>query len=141
MNNYIDSEIILQRRTSPFIYVYIMIILIVSLSLIIISILFDYEAYLDVKGVVVEDNNHFYIDIYINIDDIKFVTENNVLKINDSKYEYSTIKIDENIINDGRDNYHVVRIDTNLKDEYKYNNLVIMIKILKCKKKIINYFI
>ena len=72
VNNYIDSEIILQRKASPFIYVYMMIILIILLSLIIIAILFDYETYLDVKGIVTENNNHFYIDIYIKCEDIKY---------------------------------------------------------------------
>ena len=135
MNSYIDSEIILQRRVSPFIYVYTMIIFIIMLSLIILSMLFEYSTYLDVKGIVVEDNDHFYIDIYVEREKVSKVVERNILYIDDIKYEYKVILVSDEIVN----NYQVVRIDTNLKDENKYNNLILSIKILDSKKKIINF--
>ena len=135
MNSYIDSEIILQRRVSPFIYVYTMIIFIIMLSLIILAMLFEYSTYLDVKGVVEEDNDHFYINIYVGKDKVSTVVKNNTLYVDNKKYQYKVILISDEIVN----NYQVVKIDTNLKEEYKYNNLILSIKILESKKKIIKY--
>ena len=73
MNKYIDSEIILQRKVGPLIYVYIMIIIVIMLSLIIVFIILHYKTYYNVKGIVTSDENHYYIKIYVPLDNIKYL--------------------------------------------------------------------
>ena len=75
---HIDSEIILQRKVGPLVYVYIMIIIVIVLFLIILFILCYYKTYYTVRGVVVNEEDYFYIRIYVPLDYVKYITTNNI---------------------------------------------------------------
>lgn len=139
MNRYIDSEIILQRDIKPLVYVYIMIIIVIVLSLIIIFILFHYKIYYNIRGIVKEDNGHYYIECYVPIDDMKYIINNNIVKIDSREYDYEIISLDSNYITDNVSTYQIVSIAADISSIYKYNNLSLELKFLKEDKRIIDY--
>lgn len=139
--NYIDSEIILQRKICPYVYVYIMIIIVIMLSVIIFFILFNYKIYYTIKGTVTQEDEHFYIRIYIPINDIKYITNNNIVIINEREYKYNIAMIDSEYFTDNIITYQIIKIDVAINDMYKINNLVLDLKFLRDNKRIIDYFI
>ena len=141
MNKYIDSEIILQRKVGPLIYVYIMIIIVIMLSLIIVFIILHYKTYYNVKGIVTSDENHYYIKIYVPLDNIKYLINNNIIKINNKDYEYKIISLDSEYFTDNTITYQVVMIEANIPSIYKFNNLNLELKFLKEDKRIIDYIL
>lgn len=141
MNNYIDSEIILKRKVKPLVYVYIMIIVTIILSLIIFFLLFNYKMYYDVNGVIINDNNNYYIKIYVPLDKLKYIIKNNKLIINKKEYNYKIEKIEGEYFTDNINTYQIIYINSNIHSKYKLNNLTIKIKLQKENKKLINYII
>lgn len=135
----IGSEIILQRKMTPIMYVYIMIIIVIMLSLIIVFILFRYRTYYEVRGVVEEDNSSYYVRCYIPIDCLKYITNNNIVKIDDNYYDYSIVSIDSEYFTDEVNTYQVVKIQIIMSEKYKFNNLTLNLKFLKDDKRIIDY--
>lgn len=141
MNRYIDGEIILERKIGPIVYVYIMIIIVIMLSLIMLFILCYYKTYYNVRGVVIEESSHYYIRIYVPIEYLKYITDNDIVKIDDVKYKYKIISIDSEYFTDNMTTYQIVRIEVNMKDKYRFNNLTLDLKLLKENKRIIDYII
>ena len=141
MNKYIDSEIILQRRVGPLIYVYIMIIIVIMLSLIIVFIILHYKTYYNVKGIVTSDENHYYIKIYVPLDNIKYLINNNIIKINNKDYEYKIISLDSEYFTDNTITYQVVMIEADIPSTYKFNNLNLELKFVKEDKRRIDYIL
>lgn len=141
MNNYIDSEIILERKVKPLVYVYIMIIVTIILSLIIFFLLFNYKTYYDANGVIISENNDYYIKLYIPLDKLKYIINNKKILINKKEYQYKIEKIEGEYFTDNINTYQIVYIKGNIPSKYKKNNLTIKIKIQKENKKIINYLI
>jgi len=139
--NYIDSEIILQRKIGSYVYVYIMIIIVIMLSIIIFFILFNYKIYYTIRGTVIKDDDHFYIRIYIPINDIKYITTNNSVIIDKKEYKYIISMIDSEYFTDNIVTYQIVKIDMSIDEKYKMNNLTLDLKFLRDNKRIIDYFI
>lgn len=138
---YIDSEIILQRKISPLVYVYSLIIIVIVLSLIILFILCYYKTYYTIRGVVIKEEENCYIRIYLPIEDIKYIVNNNVVTIDNIKYKYSINEIDSQYFTDNIITYQVVKINVDIKTEYKINNLTLNLKFIKDNKRIIDYII
>ena len=138
---YIDSEIILQRKIRPLVYVYIMIIIVIMLSLIILFILCSYKTYSVVRGVVINEDGHYYIRIYMDIKAMKYITNNDMVKIYDKEYKYKIISIDSEYFTDNITTYQIIKIDAHLDNKYRFSNLTLDLKFLKEDKKIINYIL
>ena len=138
---YIESEIILQRKIGPLVYVYIMIIIVIMLSLIILFIMCSYKTYSVVRGVVINEDNHYYIRIYINIDSLRYITDNDVVEIDNREYKYKIIMIDSEYFTDNITTYQIVKIEVDLDSKYKYNNLTLDLKFLKEDKRIVDYIL
>lgn len=138
---YIDSEIILQRKIGPLVYVYIMIIIVISLSLIMLFILFSYKTYITLKGIVENENNHYYIKVYVRVDYVKYITSGKTVRIDNKNYKYKIISIDSEYFTDNKNTYQIVKIEVSLKEEYKYNNLTLELDFIKENKRIINYIL
>jgi len=138
---YIDSEIILERKIGPLIFVYIMIIVVIILSLIILFILCYYKTYYDIRGVVINEDNNFYIRIYVPLDCIKYITDNDVVLIDEREYKYNIISIDSEYFTDNINTYQIIKIKCYLDEKYMINNLTIDMKFLKENKKIIDYIL
>ena len=138
---YIDSEIILQRKIGPLVYVYIMIIIVIVLSLIMLFILCRYKTYITLRGVVVSEDNHYYIRIYVPIDSLSIVADANIVKIDNKEYNYKIISIDSEYFTDNMTTYQVIKIEVNIKDKYKINNLTLELNFLKESQRIIDYIL
>lgn len=141
MNNYIDNEIIMQRKISPIVYVYIMIIIVIFLSLIIFFILFHYKTYYRINGIVIEEESNFYIKTYVPLDDLKYITKNDSLFINNEEYKYKIISIDDEYFTDNITTYQVLKIEVEFPKKYKFNNLNLKLKLIKDNKRIIDYIL
>ena len=138
---YIDSEIILKRRVTPIVYVYVMIVIIIVLSLIMLLILYHYKTYYISSGVVIEEDNAFYIQSYVPIDDAKYLLDNNELEIDDVYYKYRIKEIDNNYFVSDNKVCQIMNIDINIPADYKYNNLTLSLKVLKEDKRVIDYIL
>ena len=141
MNYYIDNEIIMQRKVGPMVYVYIMVIVILFLSLIIFFILFSYKTYYRAKGIVVKENDNYYIRLYVPLDDVKYITKNDIVYINKEKFKYNIISIDEEYFTDNVITYQVINISIDMVSKYKFNNLNLSLSFIKENKRVIDYFI
>ena len=130
----IDSRIILNRKIRPLVYIYIMILIICALSLIIICMLFHYKEYYFFKGTVIEEENSYYLKCYIPISETKYITLNDTLITDKKTYKYSIKSISDN-----NETYQEVVLNINLDNKYKYNNLVLNLKLLKEDKMVIEY--
>ena len=119
MNRYIDSEIILNRKIDNLVYVYIMIIIIITLSLIIFVILFHYKTYYKVKGIIVKEEDSYYIRSYIPIDKIKYIINNNIVRIDNKNYKYKIHAIDEEYLTDNSTTYEVVNLDIEITENIR----------------------
>lgn len=138
---YIDSEIILQRKIGPLVYVYIMIIIVIMLSLIILFIMCSYKTYNVVRGVVINEEGHYYIRIYMDIESMKYIIDNDIVKIDNKEYKYKIISIDSEYFTDNITTYQIVKIEVDLINKYKFNNLTLELKFLKENKRIIDYIL
>lgn len=136
----IDSEIILERKIGPLVYVYIMIIIVIMLSLIIFCLLCYYKTYYTIRGVVVYEED-FYIRIYVPIEDIKYITGNDIVRINKKDFKYSVFSIDSEYLTDNSNTYQIVKIKVDMDSKYRFNNLTIDLNFLKDNKRIIDYII
>ena len=138
---YIDSEIILQRKIGPLIYVYIMIVIVIMLSLIMLFILYSYKTYITLKGVVISEDNHYYIRVYVPIESLNTIAGNNIVKIDSIEYNYKIISIDSEYFTDTMNTYQIIKIKVYLKDEYMINNLTLELNFLKENQRIIDYIL
>lgn len=141
MNEYIDNQIVLNKKITPLVYVYIMIIIIISFSLIIIFMLFHYKTYYIIKGTVINEEDNYYIKCYIPISDIKYITSSDNLLVDKKVYKYNIKRINEEYYTDNSNTYQEVILDIELQSNYKYNNLVLDLKLLKENKRVIDLFI
>ena len=135
----IDSRIILNRKIRPLVYIYIMILIICALFLIIVCMLFHYKEYYFFKGTVTEEENSYYLKCYIPISETKYITLNDTLIINKKTYKYSIKSISEEYFNDKNETFQEVVLNVNLDNKYRYNNLVLNLKLLKEDKIVIEY--
>lgn len=137
----INSEIILQRKISPFVYVYIMIIIILTLSLVIFTFFKNYQTYYNANGIVIEENNYNYVKVYISLDNIKYLVENSIVLLNNKAYNYEIIHADNEYYSDNIKTYQIITLKLELEEKYQINNLSLDLKFPKEDKKIINYII
>ena len=138
---YIDNEIIIQRKIGPLVYVYIMIVVVLMLSLIILCFLCHYKIYYKTRGVIEYIEDDYYIRIYIPIEDIIYITNNNIVSINKKDYVYSVFSIDNEYFTDNNKTYQIVRIKCDLDKKYTFNNLTIDLNFLRDNKRIIDYIL
>ena len=116
-----------------------MILIICALSLIIVCMLFHYKEYYFFKGTVTEEENSYYLKCYIPISETKYITLNDTLIINKKTYKYSIKSISEEYFNDKNETFQEVVLNINLDNKYRYNNLVLNLKLLKEDKMVIEY--
>lgn len=141
MKYYITSGIILNRKVEPLIYLYIMIIIVIVLSLIIFITLFHYKTFYKIRSVVEKEDNLCYIRVYIPLDDVKYIINNNILYIDKKKYFYNIRNINKEYLTDNLNTYESILLDVNISDKYCMQNLNLSLKFLKEDRRIIDYLI
>ena len=134
MNDMLDIEIILKRQKYSYIYNVGIVLIIILIIFIYVSFIYEYKTYYITKGVV--KNNK--IELLVNVDDIKYISNNNILKADDILYSYQIDEISENMyVDETYNNYKYVYLYVN---NLSYiNNYVYSLKLEKENKKIIEY--
>lgn len=137
----INSYVILNRKTSFISKLFLIIIL--SLILIVIWGIntFYYQNYIKLHSQILYFNPNYYLEVLVPVKEVNQITKQNKIIIEDKTYNYSIYEIKSNVEYIDNINYLkiLLRID-NLDETYLINGYQTDIKILKEKKKIIDYF-
>ena len=134
MNDIIDIEIILKKQKYHPIYNIGTILIIIVLLFIYITFIYKYKTYYITKGTMINGN----IKLLVDIDDIKYISNNNILTIDSNNYTYSIKEIDNNLyVDDSLNNYKYIYIRVN--NLNNLDNYVYEIKFVKENKQIIEY--
>lgn len=139
MNNSIEAEIFLRKEIS-FVYkiVLLVMILIVCMTFIILNI--NYQTVLNLDAMVKRVNNIYLVMMQVSADDIKYIINNNKIKIDDDEFYYEVYKIDKELyMSDNMKNYKVVYLRLNLDKKYQVDNLAVSVKVNKENKMIFEY--
>ena len=137
----INSYVILNRKTSFISKLFLIIIL--SLILIVIWGIntFYYQNYIKLHSQILYFNPNYYLEVLVPVKEVNQITKQNKIIIEDKTYNYYIYEIKSNVEYIDNINYLkiLLRID-NLDETYLINGYQTDIKILKEKKKIIDYF-
>ena len=134
MNDILDVEIILKKQKYHIIYNVGLILIVIIIIFIYVSFLYNYKTYYITKGTMVDGN----LKLLVDINDIKYITNNNILIIDSSNYEYNIKSISEELyVDDSLNNYKYIYLKVN--NLSNINNYVYEIKMIKEDKKIIEY--
>lgn len=134
MNDILDIEIILKRQKYPYIYNIGFILLIILIIFLYISCVYKYQSYYIIKGTI-KDNT---LELLVNIEDIKYIHNQNKLTIGNNVYNYRIKSISDNLyVDEYFNNYKYICLEVpNLSN---INNYVYEVKLQKENKKIIEY--
>ena len=134
MNDILDIEIILKKQKYGIIYNIGFILIIILLFFLYISCVYEYKTYYISKGTISDG----LLKIVININDIKYFTNNNKLQIGNTIYDYKVSHISEELyVDESLNNYKYIYLDVKLLNNL--NNYVYEIKLAKENKKLIEY--
>lgn len=134
MNDILDIEIILKKQKYGIIYNIGFILIIILLFFLYISCIYEYKTYYISKGTISDG----LLKIVININDIKYFTNNNKLQIGNTIYDYKVSHISEELyVDESLNNYKYIYLDVKLLNNL--NNYVYEIKLAKENKKLIEY--
>lgn len=135
MNDILDIEIILTRKKYPKIYNLGIIISIIILIFIYIIFTYNYQTYYISKGKVLNNN----LELLVNIEDIKYITNNKVIILDGQAYNYIVSSIGNDLLVDETyNNYQYVYLK--ISNLNTLNNYVYEVKIPKENQKLVKYF-
>jgi len=134
MNEILDIEIILNKNKYHPIYNIGIILILILLIFIYITTIYKYQTYLITKGKINDD----YLELLVDIKDIKYLSTTNELIIDNKIYNYKIISISEKLyVDELYNNYKYVYLEVN--NLNNINNYVYEVKFKKENKKIIYY--
>ena len=134
MNDILDIEIILKKQKYHMIYNFGWILLIVLFVFIYVSCIYSYKKYYVINGVM----ENGFMKLFVELDDIKYITNNDILKTNSVAYKYHIKEIGEDLyVDNSFINYKYIYLKVD--NLYNIDNYVYEIKLLKEEKKIIEY--
>lgn len=137
----INSYIILNRKTSFISKLFLFIVL--SLILLVIwgiNTLY-YQSYIKLHSQILYFNPNYYLEVLVPVKEVNQITKQNKIIIEDKTYNYNIYKIISNVEYINNINYLKIFLEIdNLDKTYLINGYQTDIKILKDKKKIIDYF-
>lgn len=137
----INSYIILNQKTS-----FIIKFFIINISILIIFVIwgintFYYQTFIQLHSKILYLNSYYYIEVLVPIKEVNQITKQNKIIIDSNQYNYKIYKLIPNIEYKNNENYQKVYLKVfNLDKIYQINGYELDIKILKEKKKIIDYF-
>lgn len=100
----------------------------------------SYQKYYYNKGIIYRDNNEFYIKMFVDIDDVKDVIENDTINIDGEEYKYHVYYVQKDLyVNDSYKNYQEILLKSTLK--YPIENRVVNVSIRTKREKIIKFII
>ncbi len=139
MMNSIEAEIFLRKEIS-IVYKIILFIFVLITCVTLIILNMNYYTYITLNGIVKEVDNNYVLVLETDKNNIKYITNNNIMSIDNKSYYYEIYKIgNELYISDNMKNYNIIYLKTNLEKKYLVNNLILKIKIKKDSKIILKY--
>lgn len=133
-----NKEIILNIRNKKI----ILLSRIIIISFIIVTIIthfIEVQNYYQNKGIIVLDEDKYYLKLYIDITNINDIINNSSIIINDIDYNYSIIKKSD-LLESNYNNYQIFYLQVpDLNKNLLINNLVIDYKILIHNQLLIKY--
>lgn len=139
MMNSIEAEIFLRKEIS-IVYKIILFIFVLITCVTLVILNMNYYTYITLNGIVKEVDNNYVLVLETDKNNIKYITNNNIMSIDNKSYYYEIYKIDNELyISDNMKNYNIIYLKTNLEKKYLVNNLILKIKIKKDSKIILKY--
>lgn len=136
----INSYIILNRKTSLIIKSFIFNTLILIIIVIWGINTFYYQTFIQLHSKILYFDSYYFMEVLVPVKEVNQITEQNQIIIDSKQYNYKFYKIDPNAIYVDNINYQKVYLKIlNLDDIYLINGYETNVKILKDKKKIIDY--
>lgn len=115
------------------------IVIISFIIMIILAHLLKVEKYYQNKGIVVLDNDNYYLKLYVDFENIETIINNSSIFINEDNYQYNIISISD-LLESNYDNYQIFYLQIlNPNKNLLVNNLVINYKILTGRESLIKY--
>lgn len=115
------------------------IVIISFIIMIILAHLLKVEKYYQNKGIVVLDNDDYYLKLYVDFENIETIINNSSILINEDNYQYNIISISD-LLESNYDNYQIFYLQIlNPNKNLLVNNLVINYKILTDRESLIKY--
>lgn len=115
------------------------IVIISFIIMIILAQLLKVEKYYQNKGIVVLDNDNYYLKLYVDFENIETIINNSSILINEDNYQYNIISISD-LLESNYDNYQIFYLQIlNPNKNLLVNNLVINYKILTGRESLIKY--
>lgn len=115
------------------------IVIISFIIMIILAHLLKVEKYYQNKGIVVLDNDNYYLKIYVDFENIETIINNSSILINEDNYQYNIISISD-LLESNYDNYQIFYLQIlNPNKNLLVNNVVINYKILTGRESLIKY--
>lgn len=115
------------------------IVIISFIIMIILAHLLKVEKYYQNKGIVVLDNENYYLKLYVDFENIETIINNSSILINEDNYQYNIISISD-LLESNYDNYQIFYLQIlNPNKNLLVNNLVINYKILTGRESLIKY--
>jgi len=141
MQELYDSDFIYKRHSPSYITNFLVITLASIFVSIVVAVFIEYESYNFYDITFIKENDMTYFIAYVSSDEVNFLVKNNYYIFENKKYEYKVDFIEEEIVADGFKFYKKVYIHnaSNIDEDILIPNNVLKIKILKNRKRIINY--
>ena len=115
------------------------IVIISFIIMIILAHLLKVEKYYQNKGIVVLDNDNYFLKLYVDFENIETIINNSSILINEDNYQYNIISISD-LLESNYDNYQIFYLQIlNPNKNLLVNNLVINYKILTGRESLIKY--
>lgn len=134
MNDILDVELILKKNKYSKMYNLGIILTVIILIFIYVINIYQYQGYYFAKGKVVNNK----LELLINIDDIKYINNNNYIILDSQLYKYSINNIsNELLVDESYHNYQYVYL--NIDGLNQLNNYVYQVKIPQKKQKLVKY--
>lgn len=115
------------------------VVIISFIIMIILAHLLKVEKYYQNKGIVVLDNENYYLKLYVDFENIETIINNSSILINEDNYQYNIISISD-LLESNYDNYQIFYLQIlNPNKNLLVNNLVINYKILTGRESLIKY--
>ena len=115
-----------QRKIPKILLIWLTLLSFIIAVLIIINHCFKFNSYYQVQGIV-KDN---LLSVYVLVDDLKNITGNNTVYIENDKYKYKVASMKEEIISNNTLFYKEVLLHIDLKDKNFIDNNIIKVKFI-----------
>lgn len=136
----LDTYLILNRKCKSIIKIFFVNVLILLLFIIYGINTFYYQTSIQLHSEILSKNSLFYLEVLTPEKEVATIVKNKYLQISNKNYEYKIKKINQNIIYQDNINYQKVYLEIKDLDRcYQKNGYHLIIKIIKEKKKIIEY--